>query len=101
MNPKFIIAVRPGENRGSLRLGMVINHKDLVIGYEKVRGGGWWARDDEKKELILYGSSCDYGSPDFRFMNRMPREFVDYTVIYTPMINLPGNPLDTSEVEWF
>ncbi|MDD6253368.1 MAG: hypothetical protein PUA96_04865 [Bacteroidales bacterium] len=29
---------------GYLRMGMVINHKDLRIGYEKIWGGGWWAR---------------------------------------------------------
>lgn len=100
MNPKFIIVTQPHETRGLLRMGMVINHKDLVIGYEKVHGGGWWMRDDEKKEIVLYGSSYDYGSANFRFLDMIPSEFKDYTFLYTPFIGVPANPLDLSNVEW-
>lgn len=31
---------------------MVINHKDLRVGFEKIWGGGWWDRDD-----YLYSNS--------------------------------------------
>ena len=41
MYPKFIIAGDQKTGRGYLRMGMVINHKDLRIGYEKIWGGGW------------------------------------------------------------
>ncbi|MGM9766456.1 MAG: hypothetical protein ACI3ZO_08890 [Candidatus Cryptobacteroides sp.] len=44
MYPKFIIAGDMRTGVGYLRMGMVINHKDLRIGYEKIWGGGWWAR---------------------------------------------------------
>lgn len=81
-------------------MGMAINHKDLVIGYEKVWGGGWWSRDDRAKTIVLYGSSLDFGSPDFRHMNRIDSELKDYTFIFTPFESLPGNVLDTSEIEW-
>lgn len=100
MHPKYIIVTQPHETRGLLRMGMVINHKDLVIGYEKVHGGGWWMRDDEKKEIVLYVASCDYGSADFRFLNMIPKEFEEYTFYYTPYPNIPPNKLDLSEVKW-
>ena len=38
MYPKFIIAGDQKTGRGYLRMGMVINHKDLRIGYEKIWG---------------------------------------------------------------
>lgn len=100
MYPKFIIAARPGTTGGFLRMGMAYNHKDLVIGYEKVYGGGWWSRNDEKKEIILYGSSGDYGSPKFSCLSMAPAQFRDYTFIYTPYQGLPGNVLDMSDVTW-
>lgn len=100
MYPKFIIAGDPKDGRGFLRMGMVINHKDLRIGYEKIWGGGWWSRNDEKKTITLYGSSCDFGSADFRHWKKADRELCDYTFIYTPIETLPGNVLDTSEIEW-
>ena len=100
MHPKYIIAGDPKTGKGFLRMGMVINHKDLVVGYEKVWGGGWWARDDDRKTITLYGSSCDFGSADFRHLRLIDRELKDYTFIFAPIINLPGNVLDLSDVEW-
>ena len=100
MHPKFIIVSQPGKVKGLLRMGMVSNHRDLVEGYEKVHGGGWWMRDDEKKEIVLYGSSGDFGSPDFRFLDMIPEELKDYSFYFTPYQGLPGNPLDTSGIEW-
>ena len=100
MHPKYIITGDPHTGRGYIRMGMVINHKDLIVGYEKVWRGGWWARDDEKKTIILYGSSCDFGSADFRHLKLIDKELRDYTFIFTPIFNLPGNVLDLSDVEW-
>lgn len=39
MHPKYIIAGDPKTGKGFLRMGMIINHKDLIVGYEKVWGG--------------------------------------------------------------
>ena len=100
MYPKYIIAGDRSTGRGCLRMGMVINHKDLIVEYEKVWGGGWWDRDDRKKTITLYGSSCDFGSADFRHLKIIEREWRDYTFIYTPMTSLPGNVVDLSDVEW-
>lgn len=65
MNPKYIIAGNRVTGKGYLRMGRVVNHKDLVVGYEHVWGGGWWERNDNEKTITLYGSSCDFGSADF------------------------------------
>lgn len=49
MNPKYIIAGNRVTGKGYLRMGRVVNHKDLVVGYEHVWGGGWWERNDNEK----------------------------------------------------
>ena len=100
MYPKFIIAGDQKTGRGYLRMGMVINHKDLRIGYEKIWGGGWWARDDERKTVTLYGASGDFGHADFSHWKMADRTMMGYTFIYTPSPSLPGNVLDTSEIMW-
>lgn len=100
MNPKYIIAGDPHTGKGYLRMGMVINHKDLIVGYEKVWGGGWWSRDDERRIVTLWGSSYDFGLADFRHLRLIDRDLRDYTFIFTPVYGLPGNELDLSDVEW-
>lgn len=100
MYPKFIICGDARDGRGYLRMGTVCNHKDLRVDYEKIWGGGWWARNDDTKTIFLYGSSGDFGHADFGKWKRGPRELKDYTFIYTPIYGLPGNVLDTSEIEW-
>lgn len=100
MYPKFIIAGDVRTGRGYLRMGMVINHKDLRVDYEKIWGGGWWARNDQDKNIILYGSSGDFGPADFSHWKMADRSLRDYSFIFTPVMGLPGNVLDTSEIEW-
>ena len=100
MYQKFIIAGDRKTGRGQLRLGLVTNHRDLVIDYEKVWGGGWWDRDDNARTITLYGSSGDFGPANFAHMNIIDRSLRDYRFIYTPVPGLPGNELDTSHVEW-
>lgn len=100
MYPKFIIAGNQLTGKGTLRMGMVVNHKDLRIGFEKVWGGGWWERDDTARTVILSGCSCDFGPADFRHLNRIDSEFREYTFFFAPIAGLPGNVLDLSDVEW-
>ena len=102
MHPKFILVSRPDRPLvGTFVYGMVFQHKDLVEGYVKVHGGGWYLKDDEKKTITLYGSSGDYGAPKLSFLNRIPRELRDYKFLFSPGWGLPGNELDLSDVEWF
>ena len=101
MHPKFIIVSDPKEPLiGNFVYGKVWQHKQLVKGYVKVHGGGWYLKDDEAKTMTLYGNSGDYGDPQFAFLNRIPAELKDYRFIYTPVRGLPGNTLDLSDVEW-
>lgn len=102
MFPKFILVADPKKPLiGTFVYGMVYQHKDLVQGYVKVHGGGWYEKDDEKKTITLYGSSGDYGEPRLLFLNRIPRELEGYKFFYTPIHGLPGNELDLTDVEWF
>mgnify|MGYP003294059963 CR=1 FL=1 len=100
MYPKFIIAGDPRTGEGYLRLGMAINHKDLVVGYEKVWGGGWWARNDKTRTITLYGASGDFGEPDFDYFCKGDRELSDYQFVYTPVLGGPVSVIDTSQVIW-
>ena len=102
MYPKFILVSDPKKPLvGTFVYGEVWNHKDLVQGYVKVHGGGWYDKDDQKKIITLYGGSGDYGEPRLAFLNRIPRELEGYTFYYTPIHGLPGNELDLTDVEWF
>ena len=102
MHPKFIIMANPAKPLvGSFVYGMVYQHKDLVQGYGKVYGGGWYRKDDERKHMHLYGSSGDYGPPDFRFLDRIPKELKGYTFTYSALWGVDGEELFLGDVEWF
>ena len=102
MHPKFILVSDPKTPlTGTFVYGMVFQHKDLVKGYVKVHGGGWYNKDDASKTMTLYGSSGDYGSPRLSFLNRIPSELKGYKFFYSPIWGLPGNELDLSDIEWF
>lgn len=107
MHPKFVLISIPEKPlTGRFVYGIVGKHKELItsarerLGYVKVHGGGWYLKDDDKKTMTLYGSSGDYGEPCLAFLNQIPRELRDYTFIFSPGWNLPGNELDLSDVEW-
>ena len=73
---------------------------EMVHGYVKVHGGGWYLKDDVQRTITLYGSSGDYGDPRLAFLNRIPGELRDYTFLYTPFYGIPGNPLELDGIEW-
>ena len=101
MHPKFILVSEPQSPlTGTFVYGLVFQHKDLVKGYVKVHGGGWYNKDDASKTMTLYGSSGDYGAPRLSFLNRIPEELRGYRFFYSPIWGLPGNELDLSDVEW-
>ena len=78
MHPKFILFASADKPlAGTFVYGMTFQHKDLVKGYGKVHGGGWYQKDDKHKTMTLYGSSGDYGQPDFNFLNRIPSELAE------------------------
>ena len=102
MHPKFILVSEPQSPlTGTFVYGMVFQHKDLVKGYVKVHGGGWYSKYDAAKTMTLYGSSGDYGAPKLSFLNRIPEELRGYRFFYSPIWGLPGNELELTDVEWF
>jgi hypothetical protein len=55
--PKFIV------EGNELIIGNCTYHKQLASDPLKVKGGGWWKLDRERKEFLLYGESDDFGKP--------------------------------------
>lgn len=101
MNPKFILVSDPGSPLvGTFVYGMVYQHKDLVRGYVKVHGGGWYHKDDRNKKMTLYGSSGDYGEPQFCFLDRIPSELKGYEFTYSRNLGDEERVLILDDVEW-
>ena len=107
MNPKFILVSEPGNPLvGTFVYGMVDQHKDLlhsyeeVHGYVKIHGGGWYHKDDHTRTMCLYGSSGDYGEPQFCFLDRIPAELKGYDFTYSAVWGYEGKPLNVDDVEW-
>lgn len=101
MHPKFLLISAPETPlTGRFVYGMVGQHKELIEGYVKTHGGGWFHKDDARKTMTLYGSSGDYGEPDFRFLDQIPSELKGYTFVYSPDWGEDEHELDVSDVEW-
>ena len=77
--PKFIIT-----KEGIFRLGMVAQHKDLLMPGDQCFGGGYFFIDDEGKRLILDRESYDFGRPLWHLLDtlKVPSAFRDYHIIY-------------------
>ena len=61
--PKFIITMD-----GYLRLGMVNQHKDLLIGDDQCIGGGFYEFDWTSNRLLLDRASYDFGQPRWHLL---------------------------------
>ena len=67
MYQKFIIAPD-----GELRFGNVYMHRDLLnFGEDDAFGGGLWKCDEERRAILLYGRSFDFGTPQFNHLKRI------------------------------
>lgn len=85
MHPKFILFSYPGTPLvGTFIYGMVGQHKELIPGYGKVHGGGWYSLDSDARTITLYGSSGDYGPANLAFLNRIPSSLRGYRFFYSP-----------------
>lgn len=74
--PKFIVE---GDN---LIIAKCTFHKQLVTDPAKVKGGGLWDWDKEKKEFLLYGDSVDFGyaePEDIKICIMAGNVFLSYT----------------------
>lgn len=101
MFPKFIIVGIPGTGMGALRMGVVPNHRDLLDGCERAYGGGWYEIDRGNRTLNLYGSSGDFGEPQFNHLCRIPSEFRGWTLTYATDIGAKSREIDLTDAEWF
>lgn len=67
MYQKFII-----NQDGVLRFGQVFMHRDLLrSGEQCTYGGGLWRLDEERRIVLLFGRSFDFGEPDFDYVRRI------------------------------
>lgn len=67
MYKKFIIT-----EEGILKFGVVHMHRDLLsFGETCEYGGGLWQIDNQRNAIVLYGSSYDFGSPDFTSVRKI------------------------------
>ena len=101
MHPKFIIVSRP-ENplTGRLVYGNVSSHRELIEGYVKIRGGGWYNKDDEKKTIVLYGSSGDFGEPRLDLLKEIPVSLKGYKLFVSSDWGKTSVEMDINGVEW-
>lgn len=59
MHQKYILT-----KDGEIRFGRVDLHRDLYKSdINNIASGGWWHVDNEKKTMLLYGGSTDFGIP--------------------------------------
>jgi hypothetical protein len=54
---------------GYLRLGMVNQHKDLLIGDDQCIGGGYYQFDWTSNRLLLDRASYDFGRPRWHLLD--------------------------------
>lgn len=92
MYQKFII-----NQDGVLKFGHVYLHRELLSpGEDCPYGGGVWKIDESRGAILLFGSSFDFGKPDFYHLHR-----IDWTGVggkERPLIYQPHWPDDSIEI---
>ena len=69
---------------GYLRLGMVNQHKDLLIGNDSCIGGGYYQFDWTSNRLILDRASYDFGRPRWHLLEtlKVPVQYRGLRIVY-------------------
>lgn len=77
--PKFIITMN-----GYFRMGMVYQHKDLLMPGDQCIGGGYYTFDYVSNRIILDRSSYDFGSPKWYLLEtlKVPSIYKGYRLVY-------------------
>lgn len=77
--PKFIITMD-----GYFRLGMVGQHKDLLLPGEQCIGGGYYTLDYVSNRIILDRSSFDFGKPKWHLIDtlKVPSTYRGMRLLY-------------------
>ncbi len=63
-HPKFILT-----GAGHLRLGLVDQHRDLLLPGEQCYGGGWYEFNAARTRMLLYRQSYDFGPPQWHLFD--------------------------------
>ena len=97
--PKFIITID-----GFLRIGMVNQHKDLLIGDDLCIGGGYYLFDWTSNCLLLDRASYDFGRPRWHLLDtlKVPASYRGLRVVYVYDDDFHGdyNVSDELNIEW-
>ena len=92
MYQKFII-----NDAGVLKFGRVYQHRDLLgWGEDSPYGGGLWKLDEGRRCMLLYGRSCEFGTPSFEHVRRIDWSGLGGTPM--PLFYLPHWPSEESLV---
>ena len=77
--PKFIIT-----KDGYFRLGMVYQHRDLLLYSDICYGGGYYEFDYISNKIILHGASYDFGKPQWLSIDTLhvPEVYKGLGIIY-------------------
>ena len=69
---------------GYFRLGMVNQHKDLLIGDDQCIGGGYYQFDWTSNRLILDRASYDFGRPRWHLLDtlKVPAQYRGLRIVY-------------------
>lgn len=83
MYQKFII-----NQDGVLKFDHTYLHRDMLSPGERcVYGGGLWKVDENRKAILLYGRSFDFGPPDFEYVRKIDWNGLEgshYPLLYLP-----------------
>lgn len=89
--PKFIITMD-----GHFRLGMVIQHRDLLKPGDQCIGGGYYHFDYTSNRIVLDRSSYDFGKPKWHWLDclKVPSAYRGLTLVY---LDDDGSTFDVSQ----
>ena len=78
-SPKFVITME-----GFLRMGMVDQHRDLLLPGDDCIGGGYYAFDYVANRIILDRRSYDFGCPKWHLLDslKVPATYRGMQIIY-------------------
>ena len=84
--PKYVLLHNDRTDELFLKFGCVEFHKDLISESDKddgwrCMGGGLFKPDFDRREIVLYGRSTDFGKPDSRLLKKAIETFEDYSTI--------------------
>ncbi len=77
--PKFIITID-----GYIRMGMVNQHKELLLPGDQCIGGGYYTFDYIASSIVLDRSSYDFGKPKWHLLDtlKVPARYQGMKLVY-------------------